>query len=58
MRPRAQTYHTLDGLSTERNDIAWYWRLVAVGSGTFILGGYVNTIQMCSVAMECALTIK
>ncbi|KAF2161201.1 hypothetical protein M409DRAFT_28243 [Zasmidium cellare ATCC 36951] len=41
MRPRAQSYHTLDGLSAGRDAVAWYWRLVAVGSSFMILGGYL-----------------
>lgn len=40
-RPRAQSYRTLDGLSAARDNVAWYWRLVAVVSSFMILGGFL-----------------
>ncbi|KAF7190030.1 hypothetical protein HII31_08361 [Pseudocercospora fuligena] len=40
-RPRAQSYHTLDGLAADRDAVAWYWRLVAIGSSFMILGGFL-----------------
>lgn len=39
MRPRAQSYSNLDGLSAERDAVPWYWRSVAVVAGVMILGG-------------------
>lgn len=41
MRPRAQNYRTLEGITAERDAVSWYWRLVAMGSSIMILGGYL-----------------
>lgn len=41
MRPRAQSYITLDGLAAERDAVPWYWRLVAIGASLMILGGFL-----------------
>ena len=41
MRPRAQSYRTLAGMSTDRDGTPWYWRMVALGSSVMILGGYL-----------------
>ncbi|TKA59679.1 hypothetical protein B0A55_13024 [Friedmanniomyces simplex] len=41
MRRRAQSYRTIDGISQERDNVAWYWRMIALGSSFVILGGYL-----------------
>ncbi|KAK0963832.1 hypothetical protein LTS01_019111 [Friedmanniomyces endolithicus] len=41
MRRRAQSYRTFDGISQERDNVAWYWRMIALGSSFVILGGYL-----------------
>ncbi|KAK0811332.1 hypothetical protein LTR57_006754 [Friedmanniomyces endolithicus] len=41
MRRRAQSYRTFDGISQERENVAWYWRMIALGSSFVILGGYL-----------------
>lgn len=48
MRPRAQKYVTLDGLHSERDQIQWYWRMVAFASTWMILGGSVAVFD-CSL---------
>lgn len=45
VRPRAQSYRTIDGLSAERDAVPWYWRLVAIGSSVLLLGGYVELLD-------------
>ncbi|EME86021.1 uncharacterized protein MYCFIDRAFT_151027 [Pseudocercospora fijiensis CIRAD86] len=40
-RSRAQSCHTVDGLTADRDAVAWYWRLVAIGSSFMILGGFL-----------------
>jgi hypothetical protein len=41
MRRRAQSYRTIDGITQERDGVAWYWRIVALGSSLIVLGGFL-----------------
>ena len=41
MRRRAQSYKTIDGLALERDNVPWYWRIIALGSTVVILGGFL-----------------
>lgn len=53
-RPRAQSYRTtIEGLSAERDAVAWYWRLLAVGSMFLILGGCVCSNIRIQVVAKC-----
>lgn len=40
-RRRAGSYRTIDGITQERENVSWYWRMVALGSSFIILGGYL-----------------
>ncbi|KAK3634630.1 hypothetical protein LTR56_015210 [Elasticomyces elasticus] len=41
MRRRAQSYRTIDGITRDRDDVPWYWRILAIGTSFVILGGYL-----------------
>ncbi|KAF1986423.1 hypothetical protein K402DRAFT_421272 [Aulographum hederae CBS 113979] len=41
MRSQRQAYRTLDDLYSERDAVAWYWRLIALVASWGLLGGFL-----------------
>ncbi|KAI9687425.1 MAG: hypothetical protein M1820_010449 [Bogoriella megaspora] len=56
MRRRQQTYTNLHGLASERDAVAWYWRVIAFAASWMILGGYLVIAP--TVADDTALRIS